>query len=96
MPDPEFQRKGHDIHVDADVPFVTAVLGGKVEVPTIRKRARLNIPKGTQGGSVLRMKGSGIHTKDGKKGDQLVHINLTIPTELTEKQEELLRQFKEE
>jgi molecular chaperone DnaJ len=95
-PDSEFRRKGLDIHTDVEVPFVTAALGGKVEVPTIRKRARLNIPKGTQGGSVLRMKGSGIHTQDGKKGDQLVHINLTIPTELTEKQEDLLRQFEKD
>jgi len=92
-PHPRFRRDGLDIHTDAAVPFAVAALGGKVEVATLRKRARLTIPRGTQGGSVLRMKGSGIHAPDGKKGDQLVHVNLTVPTRLTKKQEEILREF---
>ena len=95
VPDPRFRREGLDIHLDADVPFVTAALGGKVEVSTLRKRARLAIPKGTQGGSVLRMKGSGIHTPGGEKGDQLVHVRIAIPQKLTPKQEQLLREFEE-
>ena len=74
---------------------MTVALGGRVEVPTLRKRARLAIPKGTQGGSVLRMKGSGIHAPGGEKGDQLVHVRITIPRTLTAKQEQLLREFED-
>jgi molecular chaperone DnaJ len=94
-PDPRFRREGPDIHLNVDVPFVTAALGGKIEVPTIRKAARLAIPKGTQGGTVLRMKSSGIHMPDGTKGDQFVHVNLTLPSNLTPRQEELLREFQD-
>ncbi len=96
-PHPVFQRKGTDILCDVPVNFVTAVLGGKIEVPTLKGATVIKVPAGTQQDKVLRLKGLGIPSLKGQStGDQLFTIKIQIPTKLTAKQKELLTEFAKE
>ncbi len=90
---PYFERKGLDIRYDARVPFTKAALGGEIEVPTLHGKAMLKIPRCTQSNQILRMTGEGIKTKDGRKGNQLVKIIVDVPKEISDKQEELLKEL---
>ncbi|HKT33287.1 MAG TPA: molecular chaperone DnaJ [Nitrospira sp.] len=92
-----FQRKGNDIICDVPISFVTAVLGGKIEVPTLKGPTVMKVPPGTQPDKVLRLKGLGIPSlKNHATGDQLFTIKVHIPTKLTAKQRELLIEFAKE
>ena len=94
---PVFTRKGNDIVVDLSLDMVTVALGGKVDVPTLKGKTSVKIPAGTQHDQVLRLKGLGAPALKGRTtGDQLVRINVTIPTKLSAKQRELLAAFAEE
>ncbi|GJQ59582.1 MAG: molecular chaperone DnaJ [Candidatus Scalindua sp. AMX11] len=93
MPHPFFEREGLDIKNDVTVSFAKAALGGEVEVPALRGKAVLKIPKCTQSHQVLRMAGQGIKTKEGRSGDQLVRVVVTVPRKLSEEQEKLLQDF---
>ncbi|RMH07569.1 MAG: molecular chaperone DnaJ [Nitrospirae bacterium] len=96
-PHPVFTRKGNDILMDLPIDFVTATLGGKVEVPTLKGTTTVKIPEGTQPDRVLRLKGLGAPAlKGGHTGDQLVRIKIQIPTKLTARQRELLTAFAKE
>jgi molecular chaperone DnaJ len=96
-PHPVFQRKGNDIICDVPINFVTAVLGGKIEVPTLKGTTVMKVPAGTQPDKVLRLKGLGIPSlKNQTTGDQLFTIKVHIPTKLTAKQRELLTEFAKE
>src|SRR5262245_40684296 len=96
-PHPVFQRKGNDIVCDVQINFVTAVLGGKIEVPTLKGTTVMKVPAGTQPDKVLRLKGLGIPSlKSQTTGDQLFTIKVQIPTKLTAKQRELLAEFAKE
>ncbi len=74
-----FRRDGNNIRIDLPVTLKEAVLGAKVRVPTPEGPVVLTIPKGTSSGKVLRLKGRGFTAKDGKRGDQLVTIEIDIP-----------------
>ena len=76
-----FRREGANIRVDLPVTLEEAVLGAKVKVPTPEGPVMLTIPKGTTSGKVLRLKGRGFTVKDGKRGDQLVAIEIEVPPE---------------
>ena len=79
------------------ISFVTAVLGGKIEVPTLKGMTVMKVPPGTQPDKVLRLKGLGIPSLKGQTtGDQLFTIKVHIPTKLTTKQKELLTEFAKE
>jgi molecular chaperone DnaJ len=96
-PHPVFQRKGNDIICDVPISFVTAVLGGKIEVPTLKGTTVMKVPPGTQPDKVLRLKGLGIPSlKHHTTGDQLFTIKVHIPTKLTAKQRDLLMEFAKE
>lgn len=96
-PHPIFQRKGLDIVCEVPVNLVTAILGGKVEVPTLKGKTIIKIPPGTQHDKVLRIKGLGVPSlKGGQTGDQLYVIKVQIPTKLTARQKELLMAFAKE
>lgn len=84
-----FEREDNDILLDLPISLDEAILGGKVEVPTISGRVSLNIPEGASGGQVLRLRGKGIvNERLGKKGDQRVRLRIVMPpqsdAELTE------------
>ncbi len=92
-----FQRKGKDLHLTVPVSFSQAVLGDEIEVPTIDGKAKLTIPAGTQTETVLRMRGKGMPSLHGsEKGDQLVIVHVIIPTKLSKKQKELIKELDEE
>lgn len=94
MGDQNFERKGNDIYTSTTVPFTTAILGGKAEVKTLTKTVSINIPAGTQPGTKMRLKGLGLSVGD-RQGDLYVTINISIPTDLTEKQRKLLEEWEE-
>jgi len=92
-PHPDLERDGLDIKSRVPVPFWIAALGGTVEVQTLRGRTRLTIPPGTPSGRVLRLSGAGIEEQSGPRGDHLAEIMITVPTDLSSSERELLKQF---
>ncbi len=96
-PHSHFVRKGQDILYDLPLHFVTATLGGRVEVPTLDGNSMVKIPEGIQHDQILRLKGLGSPgLKSHARGDQLIRIKIQIPTKLTSQQRELLIAFAEE
>ncbi|MDR1551626.1 MAG: molecular chaperone DnaJ [Holosporaceae bacterium] len=90
-----FSRDGSSVHCDVPISFVTAALGGEVEVPTIDgKKAIIKIPAGTQSGQVLKLRGKGMSVvRSAQRGDMLIHAFVETPINLTERQKELLQEF---
>jgi len=86
-----FKREGNDIRLELPVTLKEAVLGAKVKVPTPEGPVMLTIPKGTSSGKVLRLKGRGFSARDGKRGDQLVSIEIHVPAD-----DAALQQFTEQ
>ena len=76
---PFYDREGNDIRLALPVTLKEAVLGAKVKVPTPEGPVMLTIPKGTTSGKVLRLKGRGFTDKSGKRGDQLVTVQVDVP-----------------
>lgn len=77
-PDPIFKRDGDNIRSDVRVPLIKALLGGKVDVATVRGTITMTIPPGTSSDTTMRMRGQGV-VHGGKKGDHLVRIVVDIP-----------------
>jgi molecular chaperone DnaJ len=93
-PHPVFTRKGQDLYCRAPLSFVTAALGTEVEVSTLTGRTSLEIPPGIQPGATLRIPGLGLPGLRGKApGDLVVVVDLQTPTQLTEAQKLLLKEF---
>jgi DnaJ-class molecular chaperone len=76
-----YARDGNNIRLDLPVTLKEAALGAKVKVPTPEGAVMLTLPKGTSSGKVLRLKGRGFAAKDGKRGDQLVTVEIDIPSD---------------
>lgn len=92
-----FSRDGDDIIYDLFISYPDAVLGAEVEVPTLKGKAKLKIDSGIQPGKLLRMRDKGIrHLNSGGYGDQLVRVNVIIPTKINSKEKELLKQLGEQ
>lgn len=82
---PQFKRQGEDIIVDVPITIDEAVLGGKIEVPTISGRVQLTIPKGTSSGKTFRLKGKGVANRSsGVTGDELVTVRIVLPDVIDE------------
>ena len=92
--DGPFQRKGLNLLRDLAVDLLTAVLGGKVDVPLLEGSAELTIPPGTQPGQLLRLRGLGLSDSDGKRGDLTVRIQVRIPRQLSDKERRLFEQLR--
>jgi molecular chaperone DnaJ len=89
-----FKRDGDDIYCEVPIALTQAALGAEIEVPTLEGTAKLKIPAGTQTGKVFTLEGKGIpHLRGNGQGDEYVRVVVRVPTHLTEKQEELLREF---
>src|SRR5689334_9709626 len=90
-----YRRDGDDIYITVPVTATEAALGAKVEVPTIDGRALLRIPPGTQCGQKLRLREKGVPsaTREGKRGDEIVEVKITVPMPRDEKTKELLREL---
>ena len=91
-----FERDGDDIHCSVPIGFVTAALGGEIEVPTLAGKAAIDIPEGTQTGKQFRLRGKGIKRARGSyPGDLYCHITVETPVKLTEHQRKLLKELDE-
>jgi len=89
-----FKRKGNDIVLDLDINIAQAVLGADIEVPTVDGNEKLNIPSGTQPGQVFTQRGKGVpRVRGGGRGDQMVVVNVDIPTKLSKEQRELFEKL---
>jgi len=91
-----FQRTGDDLYVEAQVPLTVAMLGGEIQVPTLKGKLALKIPPETQNGRAFRLAGQGIpHLGNSSRGDLLAKVNIVLPTNLSAKEKELFKQLKE-
>ncbi|MFW9952611.1 MAG: J domain-containing protein, partial [Candidatus Thorarchaeota archaeon] len=90
-----FERDGDDIYIDHEIPFTTATLGGKIQVPGIEKTINVSVPAGTKDATVLRLKDKGFYKLNSEeRGNQLVRVKIQIPKKINKKQKELLEQLK--
>lgn len=91
-----FVRSEDDVIYDLTISFPSAALGGEIEVPTLSGVANLKIDAGTQPGTVLRMRDKGIpHLNSYGKGDQLVRVNIHVPTSLTSAEKKTLKELED-
>ncbi len=74
-----FRLDGDDIVMELPITLDEAVLGGKVEVPTVTGRVKVTVPKGSSTGDVLRLKGKGVHPSGGSAGDQRITLKVMMP-----------------
>lgn len=89
-----FHRRDYDILMDMNVNIAQATLGAEVEIPTVDGPATLRIPPGTQPGKVLNLRGKGVpHLRGNGRGDQLIVINVEVPTHLNSEQRQLFEQL---
>ncbi|MDC0161662.1 molecular chaperone DnaJ [bacterium] len=93
-----FEREEENIFCQIPISITTAILGGDVDVPTIEgKKARLNIPPGTQSETQFRLKGKGMSIlRQTRRGDMYVEANVEIPVNLNSKQKAILQEFEKE
>ncbi len=96
-PNPDFKRKGDNLYADLPLDLYTSVLGGKVEIPTLNGNVHMTIPKGTQGGKILRLKGKGmpVYGSTSNFGDLYVKTSILVPTNLTDEEEKLFVKLKD-
>ena len=88
-----FLRRDDDIVVDLPVSISTAVLGGKVKAPTLKGEKEVEVPAGTQSGTVLRIRGAGIKRLHGGTGDDLVRVLVHVPRKLSREEKKLLQEL---
>ena len=95
---PHFTRDGSNVLYELDVNFADAALGTSVEVPTLDGKVKINLPQGTPSGKIFRLRGKGLPSiQSYGKGDQLIHVNIWVPTSLTAEERkalELIRKSK--
>lgn len=85
-PHAEFRRAGDDILLELPISIDEAVLGARVEVPTVSGRVQLSIPKGTSSGTVFRLRGKGVRNiTNATTGDQLVSVKIVLPEAIDDK-----------
>jgi molecular chaperone DnaJ len=89
-----FERRDNDIICQVSISFVQAALGDRITVPTLNGSKSLEVPKGTQPGDVFYFHGEGIPSlRTRKRGDQIIQVMIKTPSNLSKKQEDLLREF---
>ena len=89
-----FERDGDDLACSVPVKFSVAALGGKIVVPKLKGKTNLNIPAGTQGGTIFRLRGEGMPPLRGSvAGDLLVRVDIDVPKKMTDKEKEALRAY---
>jgi DnaJ-class molecular chaperone len=93
-PHPMFKRKGDDIHVELPIPLEDAVLGGRISVPTPTGPVTMKVPKWSNTGTVLRLKGRGVPRSDGTRGDEYVTLKVRLPDKPDPELERLIAQWR--
>ncbi len=91
-----FERRDNDLYVEVPISFVTASLGGTIEVPIVGGKAKLKIPAGTQSNTLFKMKGKGVpYLNSSRVGDQFVKVVVHTPTNLNSSQKKALKDLAE-
>lgn len=91
-----FDREGDDLFCEIPILFTDATLGGEVEIPTLTGKVKINLPSGSQQGSVLQVQGLGMpNTQDSKLGNIKVKLKIKVPTNLNASQRAKLKEFAE-
>jgi len=91
-----FTRDGQNVHYQLHINFADAVLGTSMEVPTLGNPVKIKIDPGTQSGKILRLRGKGIPDVNGRvKGDQLIHVNIWTPQELTKDERKMVEKLRD-
>ncbi|HEX5794770.1 MAG TPA: DnaJ C-terminal domain-containing protein [Geminicoccaceae bacterium] len=94
QPHPFFERKDSNIHLELPVTLAEAVLGGRIEVPTIDGAVAMTVPKGSNSGTTLRLKGRGIvDPRSEQRGDQYVRLRVVLPKTPDPELEEFVRRW---
>ena len=94
IPDRFLSREGRNIRCSVTITSPQAALGTSMMIRTLDGRVKLRIPQGTQPGTVLRLAEKGVLYR-GARGDQYVHVDISIPESLTEEQKRLWQKLKE-
>lgn len=81
---PFFEREGDNVRLDLPITLSEAVHGAKVKVPTVDGAVMLTIKPGMSGGTVMRLSGKGFTGKSGKRGDQLVKLQIALPEDMSD------------
>lgn len=89
---PNYSRSGLNLSVTAPISLAEAALGAKIELPTPHGTISVTVPPGTSGGKSLRLKNMGIKTAE-KSGDLIVHLQIVIPKEISDEDQELIQQL---
>jgi molecular chaperone DnaJ len=93
-PHPLFKREGQDIVLDVPLSFAQVALGTEIEVPTLKGKEKIKVPSGTQPGTFFRLRGKGLpYLQRSGSGDQICRVTVEVPTKLTSKQKDLLKEF---
>jgi molecular chaperone DnaJ len=93
---PELKRDGNNIIYDLHISFIDAALGASVMVPTLDGKVKINIPEGTQGGKIFRLKNKGLpEINSPVKGDQLIYVNIWVPKKLSAEEKATLESFRD-
>lgn len=91
---PVFERHNNDILTELTISLSKAILGAEIDVRTLNGKVRMKVPEGTESGRIFRLKEKGIPDLHGRGiGDELVRVNVEIPTHLTPKQRQLIEEF---
>lgn len=94
---PELKREGQNLHYDLYISMPDAVLGNKVDIPTVSGKARIKIDPGTQAGKILRLRNKGLPSLDSYgTGDLLIHINVWTPQELSAKYRSMFEEMQKD
>ncbi|MCI2111324.1 MAG: molecular chaperone DnaJ [Bacilli bacterium] len=94
QPSDTFRREGNDIHIDVTLSFVDCALGTSIDVPTVYGIVTMDVPSGTQPNQILKLRERGVKDlRSGRPGSEFVHIQVKTPTNLTEGEKTLLKEF---
>lgn len=93
--DSVYKRHGDNLYMNVSIDLYTAILGGEIIIDTLNGKVKLKIKPETQNGTKARLKGKGfpVYKEEGKFGDLLITFNITLPTNLTDKQKELFKEL---
>jgi len=94
QPDKIFKREGNDVFINANIKINQAIFGDTIEVPTLKDPLKVRVKPGTQPNTLIRLKGQGIKDINGYgQGDFYIRLFIEIPTKLTSRQKDLLKQL---
>ena len=88
-----YRREGEDLHLRIPLAVHEAVLGTRIDVPSLDGPVKLRIPPGAQAGQHFRLRGRGVPTAAGTRGDLIVEVTLVLPAVVDERSKELMREF---